>query len=46
MLDNLIFFLVGLIVGWNILPQPSWVKALYDLVVSKIKGWASPKNEQ
>lgn len=27
------FFLglgVGLIVGWNVLPQPAWVKALYD----------------
>lgn len=45
MLDNLVFFLVGLIVGWNVLPQPAWVKALYDLVVSKIKSWAAPKSE-
>lgn len=45
MFDNLVFFLVGLVVGWNILPQPAWVKALYDLIVSKIKSWASPKNE-
>jgi hypothetical protein len=45
MLDNLVFFLVGLVFGWNVLPQPAWVKALYDLVVAKIKGWAAPKSE-
>ena len=44
MFDNLLFFLVGLIVGWNILPQPAWVKALYDLIVFKIRSWAAPKN--
>lgn len=21
---------VGLVVGWNVLPQPAWVKALYE----------------
>ena len=46
MFDNLVFFLVCLVVGWNIFPQPAWVKALYDLIVSKIKSWASPKNER
>jgi hypothetical protein len=45
MLDNLVFFLVGLVVGWNVLPQPAWVKALYDLVITKIKGWATNKSE-
>lgn len=45
MLDNLVFFLAGLLVGWNVLPQPAWVKALYDLFVSKIKGWITPKSE-
>jgi hypothetical protein len=45
MLDNLVFFLVGLVVGWNVLPQPAWVKALQDLVVAKIKSWAAPKSE-
>jgi len=45
MLDNLLFFLGGLVVGWNILPQPLWAKALYDFVVSKIKSWAAPKSE-
>jgi hypothetical protein len=23
-------FVAGLIVGWNVLPQPAWMKALYD----------------
>ena len=27
---------VGLIVGWNFLPQPQWVKTLVDKVVAKI----------
>jgi len=27
---------VGLIVGWNFLPQPQWVKNLVDKVVAKI----------
>lgn len=45
MFDNLVFFLAGLVVGWNILPQPAWVKALYDLVVFKIKSWMTPKSE-
>jgi hypothetical protein len=45
MLNNLMCFLAGLLVGWNILPQPLWVKAFYDLVVTKIKSWAAPKSE-
>ena len=28
---------VGLIVGWNFLPQPQWVKTLVDKVVAKVK---------
>lgn len=28
-------FAAGLIVGWNLLPQPDWVKAIYD----KFVGW-------
>lgn len=43
---NYIFcFCAGLIVGWNLLPQPSWVKAIYDLVISKFKNWTGPKNQ-
>ena len=29
--------IVGLIVGWNLLPQPEWAKELYDKAVAKIK---------
>lgn len=33
-----LWFLSGLLVGWNVLPQPVWVKKLYQLVIDKIKG--------
>lgn len=23
-------FVAGLIIGWNVLPQPAWIKVLYD----------------
>jgi hypothetical protein len=46
MLDNAFWFAVGLVVGWNVLPQPAWVKALYDLVVYKIKSWTMPKSSE
>ena len=26
---------IGLVVGWNLLPQPAWVKALYDRIASR-----------
>ena len=28
---------VGLVVGWNALPQPVWAKDLYDKVLAKFK---------
>lgn len=28
---------VGLIIGWNALPQPAFVKAAYDKALAKIK---------
>ena len=31
----IIAFAAGLIVGWNVLPQPQWAKDLWD----KISGW-------
>lgn len=34
---------VGLIVGWNFLPQPQWVKNLVDKVVAKISDKLSKK---
>ncbi len=33
-----IVFIIGLLIGWNVLPQPFWVKALWDRAVNKIKG--------
>ena len=33
MLEIIIVFAIGLLVGWNLLPQPAWVKALWDKVV-------------
>lgn len=27
----------GLLIGWNLLPQPAWVKALWDKAVAKVK---------
>ncbi len=30
MVLGLVGFCAGLVVGWNLLPQPSWVKQLYD----------------
>ena len=28
---------VGLVVGWNVLPQPEWAKKIYDKVLGKFK---------
>lgn len=33
---NILFFGMGLIVGWNLFPQPAWVKSIYDKVVNFI----------
>ena len=30
MLEALFWVTVGLVVGWNVLPQPRWVKALWN----------------
>lgn len=29
MLDLILAFAAGLVVGWNVLPQPEWVRNLY-----------------
>lgn len=39
MTDSLFWFGAGLLVGWNLLPQPWFVKLAYDAVVSMIKNW-------
>lgn len=36
MIDYILIFIAGLLVGWNILPQPAWVKAIYDKIKEKI----------
>jgi hypothetical protein len=30
MFELLVGFAAGLVVGWNVLPQPVWVRNLYD----------------
>jgi hypothetical protein len=30
MFEFLLGAVVGLVVGWNVLPQPAWVAALYE----------------
>ncbi len=37
MIKDVLIFGAGLIVGWNVLPQPTWVKDGYQLVVAKVK---------
>lgn len=32
MIEGLIAFAAGLVVGWNLLPQPAWVKNLWSKV--------------
>lgn len=34
---SVLWFVIGLFVGWN-LPQPAWVKALWDKAMKRIKG--------
>lgn len=36
MMDWILFFVVGLIVGWNLLPQPMFVKNLWDKIKAKV----------
>lgn len=35
MIELAIAVFVGLMLGWNFLPQPKWAKALY----AKVAGW-------
>lgn len=37
MIEAMFWFGCGLIVGWNLLPQPMWVKMLYELAANNIK---------
>jgi hypothetical protein len=33
MLTAAIFFAAGLLVGWNLLPQPEWVQKLWQTII-------------
>ncbi len=35
MLEALIGFAAGLIVGWNFLPQPEWIKKKIEIILKK-----------
>jgi hypothetical protein len=37
MIDYIVVFGLGLLIGWNLLPQPEWIKNLWDKAVAKIK---------
>jgi len=39
MMEAMFWFGCGLLVGWNLLPQPMWVKMMYEFSVTKIKSW-------
>jgi hypothetical protein len=39
MMEAMFWFGCGLLVGWNLLPQPMWVKMMYKFAVAKIKSW-------
>ena len=43
MIENIMFFSAGLLIGWNVLPQPVWIKVIYDAVVAKLKTLVTPK---
>lgn len=38
MLDTIIGIVIGLLIGWNLLPQPVWVRSLIDAAKKKISG--------
>jgi hypothetical protein len=35
MLDIFFWIAVGMLIGWNVLPQPAWAKALWDKYFKK-----------
>ena len=39
MLSHLIVLILGLIIGWNFIPQPVFVKLLVEKAVVKVSGW-------
>jgi len=45
-MDLIISFGVGLIVGWNFLAQPAWVKKYVDKLVEWVKSLFSKKDDK
>lgn len=37
MFTAIISFAAGLLIGWNVLPQPEWVKKLWDKAEDKVE---------
>ncbi len=37
MTDYIVAAGIGLLIGWNLLPQPIWVKAIWDKMIAKFK---------
>ena len=37
MVELLFWMAVGIVIGWNVLPQPVWAKALLDKYMKKFK---------
>lgn len=37
MIENLIYVVIGIFLGWFLIPQPEWAKPIWDFVVGKIK---------
>ncbi len=37
MIQFILGIAVGLVIGWNLLPQPVWAKNLWDKVTAKFK---------
>lgn len=35
MLEFILVFCAGLVVGWNVIEQPAWVKDLWDKYINK-----------
>jgi hypothetical protein len=33
----IVCFVIGLLIGWNVFPQPLWVKAIWEKVAAKFK---------
>lgn len=39
MIAAIFWFIVGLVVGWNLIPQPMWVEKLYRRTFISLKAW-------